>query len=47
MNAQGQFIDIKHYGVGDIKADLTAIGVGDLSASGALSFNAHYYDFKY
>ena len=47
MNAKGQFIDITHYCVGDIKADLTAVGVGDLSASGALSFNAHYYDFKY
>ncbi len=47
MTKDGKFIDIVHYGVGDIKADLTAVAVGDLSASGALSFNAHYYDFKY
>lgn len=47
MTKDGKFIDITHYGVGDIKADLTAVAVGDLSASGALSFNAHYYDFKY
>ncbi len=47
MTKDGKFIDIVHYGVGDINADLTAVAVGDLSASGALSFNAHYYDFKY
>lgn len=47
MTKDGKFIEITHYGVGDIKADLTAVGVGDLSASGALSFNAKYYDFKY
>ena len=46
MNSKGQFVDITHYGVGDIKADLTAMGT-DLSASGALSFNAKYYNFQY
>ena len=47
MNAKGEFIEIKHYGVGDINADVTAVGVGDLQASGALSFNALYYNFVY
>lgn len=47
MNAKGQFIDITHYSVAEMTADLTAVAVGDLSASGALSFNSHYYDFQY
>ncbi len=47
LNAKGQFVDITHYGMGDITASLTAVGVGDLDASGALSFNAKYYNFQY
>ena len=47
MNAQGQFIKIVHYGVGYINADVSAVAVGDLQASGALSFNAEYFDFVY
>ena len=47
MNAKGEFIEITHYCVGDINADLTAVAVGDLSASGKLAFHAKYYDFKY
>ncbi len=47
MNAKGEFIKIVHFGRGDINADVTAVGVGDLQASGALSFNAEYYDFVY
>ena len=47
MTKDGKFIDIVHYGVGDINADLTAVAVGDLSASGALSFNAKDYNFQY
>ncbi len=46
MTKDGKFIEITHYGVGDIKAKVT-VGQGDLNASGALSFNAKYYDFKY
>lgn len=47
MTKDGKFVEITHYGVGDINADLTAVAVGDLSASGSLSFNAKYTDFKY
>ncbi len=47
MNAKGEFIEITHYCVGDINADLTAVAIGDLSASGKLAFHAKYYDFKY
>ncbi len=47
MNSKGQFVDITHYGVGDIKADLSVAVFGDISASGALSFNAKYYNFQY
>ncbi len=46
MNAKGEFVDITHYGVGDIQASVT-VGPGTLDASGALSFNAKYYNFKY
>ena len=46
MTSDGKFIKIVHYGVGDIVADVQAVA-GSLSASGALSFNAEYYDFVY
>ncbi len=46
MTSDGKFIKIVHYGRGDIVADVQAIA-GSLSASGALSFNAEYYDFEY
>ena len=46
MTSDGKFIKIVHYGVGDIVADVQAIA-GSLKASGALSFNAEYYDFVY
>jgi hypothetical protein len=47
MNANGQFTDIVHYSVAAMEADVSAVAVGDLHASGALAFNAHYYDFVY
>ena len=47
MNANGQFTDIVHYSVASMEADVSAVAVGDLHASGALAFNAHYYDFVY
>ena len=47
MTKDGKFVSITHYGVGDIKAHVNAAIVGELDASGALSFNARYYDFKY
>lgn len=46
MTADGKFVDITHYCVADIVADVEAVA-GSLGASGALSFNAKYYDFKY
>ncbi|MBQ8183330.1 MAG: hypothetical protein IJ025_05465 [Clostridia bacterium] len=46
MTSDGKFIKIVHYGVGNIVADVQAIA-GSLNASGALSFNAEYYDFVY
>ncbi len=46
MTSDGKFIKIVHYGVGTIVADVEAVA-GSLSASGALSFNAEYYDFVY
>lgn len=47
MNSKGQFIKIKHYGVGYIDADITAVAVGDVDATSAFSFNGEYYDFVY
>ncbi|MGN1316636.1 MAG: hypothetical protein ACI4VW_06170 [Acutalibacteraceae bacterium] len=47
MTKDGKFVSITHYGVGDMKANVNAALVGDLEASGALSFNAKYYNFKY
>lgn len=46
MTSDGKFIKIVHYGVGNIVADVQAVA-GSLKASGALSFNAEYYDFVY
>lgn len=47
MTKDGKFVSITHYGLGDIKAHVNAALVGELDASGALSFNAKYYNFKY
>ena len=46
MTSDGKFIKIVHYGLGDIVAAVEAVA-GSLNASGALSFNAEYYDFVY
>lgn len=46
MTADGKFVNITHYCRADIVADVEIIA-GSLGASGALSFNAKYYDFKY
>ena len=46
MTSDGKFIKIVHYGVGNIVASVQAVA-GSLNASGALSFNAEYYDFVY
>lgn len=43
MTKDGKFVSITHYGLGDIKATLN----GDIEATGALSFNAKYYNFQY
>ena len=47
MTADGKFIEITHYGVGDMKVDMNANVVGNISGSGSIAFNARYYDFKY
>lgn len=46
MTADGKFISITHYGVGDICADVQ-MNAGIVGTSGTLSFNAKYYDFVY
>jgi hypothetical protein len=46
MNSQGQFIEITHYGVGYIDADLTLVA-GTAKSTGSLASTARYYDFKY
>ncbi len=47
MTKDGKFVEITHYGIGDIQADLTTNGVGAIGTSGAISFNSRYHDFKY
>ena len=46
MTADGKFVEIVHYCRGDIVAAVEAVA-GSLNASGALSFNAKYYNFQY
>ena len=46
MTADGKFVSITHFCAADIVADVQAVA-GSLGASGALGFNAKYYDFKY
>ena len=46
MTADGKFVSITHFCRADIVADVQAVA-GSLGASGALGFNAKYYDFKY
>ncbi len=47
MTAGGKFIEITHYGVGDMDVDMSANVIGNASASGALAFHAKYYNFVY
>lgn len=46
MTADGKFVSITHFCAADIVANVEAVA-GSLGASGALGFNAKYYDFKY
>jgi hypothetical protein len=46
MTADGKFVSIDHFCAADIVANVEAVA-GSLGASGALGFNAKYYDFKY
>ncbi len=47
MTAGGKFIEITHYGVGEMDVDMSANVIGNVSASGALAFHAKYYNFVY
>ena len=46
MTADGKFVSITHFCAADIVANVEAVA-GSLGATGALGFNAKYYDFKY
>ena len=46
MTADGKFVSITHFCAADIVANVEAVA-GSLGASGALGFNAKYYDFRY
>ena len=46
MTADGKFVSIDHFCRADIVADVEAVA-GSLGASGALGFNAKYYNFQY
>lgn len=47
MNSKGQFIEIEHYGIGNIEADMNLVAVGDTSAVCSLSFHTIYSNFQY
>jgi hypothetical protein len=47
MTKDGKFVEISHYGVGYIDADLAMRMTGTVGFSGAISFNSRYSDFKY
>ncbi|HZJ75007.1 MAG TPA: hypothetical protein VFD25_00325 [Clostridia bacterium] len=46
MTKDGKFIDIRHIVAGDIVASAKLI-VGSVNGAGTLTFNSHWYDFKY
>ncbi len=47
MNEKGQFINIKHYGVAYLNADLDSVGWGSIDIRGTTSFYSVYSDFVY
>lgn len=47
MTKDGKFVEISHYGVGYIDADLKMTMIGTVGVLGAISFNSRYCDFKY
>ncbi len=46
MTADGKFVEVKHYCDAALVATVT-VGPGQLTGEGGLSFNVHYFDFKY